>query len=104
MKLKPWITTVSSLAIASLVLVVSPANASGNANSYGHSKAVYDYARVLSVEPVIRYVTVTTARQGMLGRCTDVHDQSLQREQSRQNIIRCDFGWRYRSPVWQRPR
>ncbi len=53
MKLKPWITTVSSLAIASLVLVVSPANA-------GHNKAVYDYARVVSVEPVIRYVTVTT--------------------------------------------
>ncbi len=53
MKLKPWITTMSSLAIASLVLVVSPANA-------GHSKAVYDYARVLSVEPVVRYVTVTT--------------------------------------------
>ncbi len=60
MKLKPWITTLSSLAIASLVLVVSPANASGNAYIYGHSKAVYDYARVLSVEPVIRYVTVTT--------------------------------------------
>ncbi len=63
MKLKPWITTMSSLAIASLVLVASPANASGNANSYGHSKAVYDYARVLSVEPVIRYVTVTTPVQ-----------------------------------------
>lgn len=53
MKLKPWITTMSSMAIASLVLVVSPANA-------GHNKAVYDYARVLNVEPVMRYVTVTT--------------------------------------------
>ena len=53
MKLKPWITTISSLAIASLVLVVSPANA-------GRNKAVYDYARVVSVEPVTRYVTVTT--------------------------------------------
>jgi uncharacterized protein YcfJ len=53
MKLKSWITTISSLAIASLVLVVSPANA-------GHRTAVYDYARVVSVEPVIRYVTVTT--------------------------------------------
>ena len=60
MKFKPWITTMSTLAIASLVLVVSPANASGNAHSYGYSKAVYDYARVLSVEPVVRYVTVTT--------------------------------------------
>ncbi len=60
MKMKPWITTMSTLAIASLVLVVSPADASGNAYSYGRSKAVYDYARVLSVEPVVRYVTVTT--------------------------------------------
>ena len=64
MKLKPWITTMSGLAIASLVLVVSPANASeyaySNGYSYGHSRAVHDYARVLSVEPIIRYVTVTT--------------------------------------------
>ena len=60
MKLKPWITTLASFAIASLILVVGPANASGNAHSYGSSKAVYDYAKVLSVEPVIRYVTVTT--------------------------------------------
>ena len=60
MKLKPWITTVSSLAIASLVLVVSTAYASPKTYNHGRSKAVYDYARVLSVEPVIRYVTVTT--------------------------------------------
>ena len=60
MKLKPWITIMSSLAIASLVLVVSPANASPKTYNHGRSKAVYDYARVLSVEPVIRYVTVTT--------------------------------------------
>jgi uncharacterized protein YcfJ len=60
MKLRSWITTSSSLAIASLILVVSPANASGNAHSYGKSKAVYDFAHVLSVEPVIRYVTVRT--------------------------------------------
>jgi len=60
MKLKSWIPTMSSLAIASLVLAVSPASASGNAYSYGNGRAVYDYARVLSIEPVIRYVTVTT--------------------------------------------
>ena len=60
MKLKPWITTVSSLAIASLVLVVSTAYASPKTYNHGRSKAVYDYARVLSVEPVVRYVTVTT--------------------------------------------
>ena len=60
MKTKPWIAALSSLAIASLVLVVSPANASGKTYNHGRSKAVYDYARVLSVEPVVRYVTVTT--------------------------------------------
>ena len=60
MQLKSWMTTMSGLAIASLVLVVSTANASGNAYRYGHGRVVHDYARVLSVEPVIRYVTVTT--------------------------------------------
>lgn len=60
MKLKPWITTLSTVAAASLVLVASPASASGNTYNHGRYKAVYDYARVLSVEPVIRYVTVTT--------------------------------------------
>ena len=60
MKPKPWITICMSLAVASLILAVSPASASGNANSYGSSRAVYDYANVLGVEPVIRYVTVST--------------------------------------------
>jgi uncharacterized protein YcfJ len=49
-----------SVVLAALVLVVNPANASGNAHTYAYSKAVYDYARVLSVEPNIRYVTITT--------------------------------------------
>lgn len=43
--------------VLSLTLVVTPANA---AHGYRSSKAVYDYARVLSAEPIIRYVTVTT--------------------------------------------
>jgi uncharacterized protein YcfJ len=60
MKLISRITAVSILGLASLILVVSPANASGNANSYGNSRAVFDYAKVLSVKPVVRYVTVTT--------------------------------------------
>ena len=60
MKLKSRITTFSILGLASLILVVSPANASGNADSYGNSRAVFDYAKVLSVTPVVRYVTVTT--------------------------------------------
>jgi len=60
MNRKPWIATVSGLAIASLVLVVGPANASDYAYSKGRNTAVYDYAKVVSVTPAIRYVTVTT--------------------------------------------
>lgn len=60
MKLKPWIGTLSTVAIASLVLVVNPANASGITYNHGRYEAAYDYARVLSVEPVVRYVTVTS--------------------------------------------
>jgi len=60
MKLKSRITTASILGLASLILVVSPANAGGNAHSYGNSRADFDYAKVLRVKPVVRYVTVTT--------------------------------------------
>lgn len=60
MKTKSWIATVSGLAIASLVLVVGPANAADYAYSKGRNTAVYDYAKVVSVTPAIRYVTVTT--------------------------------------------
>lgn len=60
MKRKSWIASILSVVCASLVLVVSPAMAAGNAHTYGYSKAVYDYARVISVKPNIRYVTVTT--------------------------------------------
>lgn len=60
MKMKSWIATVSGLAIASLVLVAGNASAADYAYSRGQSKAVYDYAKVLSVTPAIRYVTVTT--------------------------------------------
>ncbi len=58
MNRKPWIASVSGMAIASLVLVVSPANASDYAYTSARNKPVYDYARVVEVEPVIRYVTV----------------------------------------------
>lgn len=60
MNKKSWIATVSGIVIASLVLVAGPANAANYAYSNGRSKAVYDYARVVSVTPAIRYVTVTT--------------------------------------------
>lgn len=60
MKTKSWIANVSGLAIASLVLVAGPASAAEYAYSHSRHKAVYDYAKVLSVKPVVRYVTVTT--------------------------------------------
>jgi uncharacterized protein YcfJ len=58
MKTKSWIANVSGLAIASLILVAGPASAANYA--WGGTKAVYDYARVVKVTPVVRYVTVTT--------------------------------------------
>jgi uncharacterized protein YcfJ len=58
MKTKSWIANVLGLAIASLVLVAG--NASAADYAYGGSRAVYDYAKVLNVKPVVRYVTVTT--------------------------------------------
>lgn len=60
MNRKHWIASVSGMVIASLVLVVSPANASEYAYTAARNKPVYDYARVVNVEPVIRYVTVRT--------------------------------------------
>lgn len=60
MNRKSWIKHVSGLAFASLVLVVGQAYAGDYAYSNGRGKAVYDYARVVSVTPVVRYVTVTT--------------------------------------------
>lgn len=60
MKRNSWIATVSGLAMASLVLVAGPANARDYAYSKSRNTAVYDYAKVLSVTPAVRYVTVTT--------------------------------------------
>ena len=58
MKTKSWIANVSGLAFASLILVAAPASASNYA--YAGNKAVYDYARVVKVTPVVRYVNVRT--------------------------------------------
>jgi uncharacterized protein YcfJ len=60
MKTKSWIANVSGLVIASLVLVAGPAAAGEYAYSRDRHQAVYDYAKVVSVTPVVRYVTVTT--------------------------------------------
>jgi uncharacterized protein YcfJ len=57
-------TRINTLMVAvglSLVLATNSADAAGYAyNDRRDSQAVYDYARVLSAEPIIRYVTVTT--------------------------------------------
>jgi uncharacterized protein YcfJ len=60
MNIKPWITTLSVAVVVSLAMTATPA-AAGNAHgTYRSDNAVYDYARVLNVEPIIHYVTVTT--------------------------------------------
>jgi uncharacterized protein YcfJ len=58
---RTWITTVSGLAVVLLALATTPVSAA----EYKYVKVrnsgpVYDYARVLSAEPIVRYVTVDT--------------------------------------------
>ena len=60
MNIKPWITTLSGVIVVSLALATTPAAADHNHGRYRSDQAVYDYARVISVEPIVRYVTVTT--------------------------------------------
>jgi len=60
MKTKTRIANVTGLLFASLVLVAGPAGAADYAYNNARHGAVYDYAKVLSVTPVVRYVTVTT--------------------------------------------
>jgi uncharacterized protein YcfJ len=59
MNMKPWMTTVSAAIVLSMACA-APAIASDNRDHRGRSADVYDYARVLSAEPRLRYVTVTT--------------------------------------------
>jgi len=56
---KFWIATASGAALITLTLAADQARAD-NGYGYGRDRAVYDYAKVLSVEPNVRYVTVTT--------------------------------------------
>jgi uncharacterized protein YcfJ len=51
-------TGLAAVAALATALMAVPAHAAGNA--YGRQGVVYDYARVLSAQPNIRYVTVTT--------------------------------------------
>ncbi len=60
MNTKSWIGNVTGLALASLVLGPGQTNAADYASSNGRDGAVYDYAKVIEVTPVVRYVTVTT--------------------------------------------
>ena len=58
-------TTNKTLLIGALLLAGMLATTSANAGGYAYngnrsSQAVYDYARVLSAEPIVRYVTVRT--------------------------------------------
>lgn len=55
---KPWTLTACGALAVTLALGSQSALADDNGYGYGRQKAVYDYARVLSVEPNIRYVTV----------------------------------------------
>jgi len=58
----PWMTTFFAGAGLSLLLAAATASA-GHNYAFGKSRApaaVYDYAKVLSVEPIVRYVTVKT--------------------------------------------
>lgn len=59
MNRKFWIVTVPAAAAVTLALAAEPASAD-NGYAYGRDRAVYDYARVLSVQPNVRYVRVST--------------------------------------------
>jgi uncharacterized protein YcfJ len=58
MNRKIWTVTASAAAIT-MAFAAGPASAD-NGHGYGRDRAVYDYARVLSVQPNVRYVTVQT--------------------------------------------
>ena len=62
MNTKTWMTTVLAAVAIGLSLTGTPAFA-GQGYAVGKTRpatGIYDYARVVSAEPVIRYVTVTT--------------------------------------------
>lgn len=64
MNIKPWIATTLSAVVVSVALTATPAQAGQYAIGKNQvSRNVYDYARVVSVEPVVRYVTVSTPVQ-----------------------------------------
>ena len=62
MNIRPWIATTASAIVASLALTAAPAHAERH-YAVGKHRAAYDYARVVSVQPIVRYVTVQTPVQ-----------------------------------------
>jgi len=62
MKTKTWMTTVLGAVAIGLSLMATTAFADRGyvGGSRGSGGSIYDYARVVSAEPVIRYVTVST--------------------------------------------
>lgn len=63
MNIKARIANLSSAAVLSLALAAAPAMAEHEYVTYRRSDAIYDYAHVISSEPIIRYVTVRTPVQ-----------------------------------------
>ena len=63
MNIKARIASLSSAAVLSLALAAAPAMAEHEYATYRRSDAIYDYAHVISSEPIIRYVTVRTPVQ-----------------------------------------
>ncbi|MEM9208859.1 MAG: glycine zipper 2TM domain-containing protein [Pseudomonadota bacterium] len=62
MNIRPWITTTVGAAVVALALTANTAHA-GHQYAFGKrvaAEGVYDYARVVSVQPIVRYVTVRT--------------------------------------------
>ena len=63
MNIKAWVSTISSSAVLALALGAGPAMAGDEYGTNRRSDAIYDYARVMSSEPIVRYVTVRTPVQ-----------------------------------------
>ncbi len=63
MNIKARISSISSSAVLALALGAGPAMANDDYGTSNRSDAIYDYARVISSEPIVRYVTVVTPVQ-----------------------------------------
>ncbi len=87
MKTNFWIAAISAPVFATLALASAAANAGDYAYS-GRSSAVYDYADVLSVTPVVRYVDVRAPVQ----QCWDDVEYYTERQSDPYRAGRTLFG------------